>query len=329
MSLQRKKAFILFQLSAEDRSWKGVLLLLGIYIGALLISAVISPWVYLGVQAWHEWAPNALTTEIEDNDFPDYFDRLRWLPTLIALPLVLKACGLLSWSALGVRWRAGGVGQFFGWFGVGLVLLTGVAGLQALHYGASFQVGPMKWLEVLLLALVSGFLIGLLEEIVFRGMVFRMIYTATGPMLALVGTSLFFSYAHFKIPDAMWDPATMEVHALSGFYVAWWTLFGILEDFEFLMFLNLFLFGVVLSLLVFRGQGSLMPVIGFHAGIVAAILTYTEVTNIYEITRQLGMDPFWGSGGLRDGLLTTIAFLVMIFGLTLLPRLLRMNRGGE
>lgn len=324
MLFPRESSYLLFRLSPMERSWRGVVYLLAVYLGALLIAAVLSPWVYWGIQHWHATAPNAFTAEVEDNAFPDYFDRLRWLPTLIALPFVLKACGLLSWSALGVRWRDGGGRAFLRWFAAGFVILVGVAGLQAAHYGAGFRVDAFKALEVLLLAMLSGVLVGLLEEIVFRGMVFRMVYTATGPVVALVATSLFFSYAHFKIPDAMWVEGEHMVHAGSGFYVAGWTLAGIFAAFDPLVFLNLALFGVVLGLLVFLGRGSLMPAIGFHAGIVAAILTYTDVTNIQALTREAGVDPFWGSGGLRDGLLTTLAF-VLTAGL--LAFLLR-KRGG-
>lgn len=304
---------MLFNLGESERSWLGMILLAVLYLGALVIAAVLAPPVHWLIQWWHETAPNALTRDIEDNPFTDTYDRLRWLPTLIALPLVLKVCGLLSWRALGVHFRGGGGRLFLGYFFLGAGMLAGVAVLQANHYGARLDGGMAfeDWVFLLAGALSGGLLIGVLEEIVFRGMAFRMIYTRFGPWLALVGTSLFFSYAHFKIPDFLWEGRTGTVDWGSGWYVAFWTLFGITRDFNPLIFLNLFLFGMVLGALVLRYR-SLMAAVGLHAGIVAAILFYTDATDIQNLTAGEGkLDPLWGSGGLRDGLLTTMSFVLL------------------
>ncbi len=310
---RRRRAFMLFQLGESERSWKGLILLGVLYLGALGIAAVLAPPVYWLIQWWHETAPNPLTRDIEDNPFTDTYDRLRWLPTLIALPFVLKACGLFSWKALGFHFREGGGRLFLGYFFLGAGLLSAVAVFQARHYGADLIESKAlgDWILFFLSALTGGVLIGVLEEIVFRGMAFRMVYTRFGPWVALIGTSLFFSYAHFKIPDFLWEGGPGAVHWGSGWTVAFWTLFGITRDFDPLVFLNLVLFGMVLGALVLRYR-SLMAAVGLHAGIVMAILFYTDATDIQRITAEEKiLDPFWGSGGLRDGLMTTISFVFL------------------
>ena len=186
-----------------------------------------------------------------------------------------------------------------------------MAVLQGSYYGISFQPDITFGKGVFLLsgALLGGLLIGLLEEIVFRGMSFRMFYTWVKPLPALLLTSLFFSYAHFKIPDSVWEQTSGQVDWGSGFFVGFWTLFGILPGWDLLIFVNLTLFGLVLGMLVLR-QRSLMGAVGFHAGIVFAILAYTDATTIHQVVAESGRPHwFWGSGGLRDGFLTTCAFL--------------------
>lgn len=317
--LKRSRTFLLFRLSESEYSFRGVAYLILLYLGALVVAAVLAPPVYWGIQYWHETAPNALTRDIEDNPFSDTYDRLRWLPTLIALPFLLKACGLLSWSALGVSFRGRGLKLFLKTFLLGVVILAGVASLQGIYYGVTFVSthNAGSWAGLLLGAILGGLLIGLLEEVVFRGMSFRMFYTWLRPVPALLLTSLFFSYAHFKMPDAVWEQTPGGVDWGSGFFVGFWTLFGIIPGWDPLVFLNVTLFGLVLGVLVMR-QKSLMGAAGFHAGIVVAILVYTDATTINSQLRAEGLlHWFWGSGGLRDGLLTTFAFLITLLVLCL------------
>jgi len=308
---------MLFQLSESERSSRGIYYLLILYVGALVLAALLAPPAYRLIESWHESSPNALTGRIVGKPFHRYFDRLRWLPTLIALPFLLKACGLFSWNALGVNFRGTGMRRFLYFFAGGTLLLGLIAFIQGMYYGVEFQPGlrPGRVAAILAGALAGGFLLGLLEEIIFRGMVFRMFYTWVKPVPALLLTSLFFGYAHFKYPPALWDATGLEASWAGGWHVAFWTLFGIIKTFDFLVFFNLVLFGVVLCLLVLRYQ-SLMPVIGFHGGIVFAILAYTDLTTVQEVTRELPrLNPFWGSGGLRDGLMATLAFAVIIVAL--------------
>lgn len=311
---ERRAEYMLFGLPVTRSSARGVWWLAALYLGALAVAALLAPALHALLQAWHEASPNAFTERAAGRPFPRTFDRLRWLPTLVALPFLLQACGLLSWRALGVRFCGTGWRQFGFYFLAGVGLLALAASFQAWHYGARLRLGlsAVDVASLVLAALVGGILIGLLEEIVFRGMVFRMFYTWVRPGAALLLTALFFSYAHFKFPAELWDPHLRSGSWMDGWWVAFWTLGGIVHSFDALVFLNLALFGVVLGMLVLRGN-SLMPAIGFHAGIVAAIAAYTGLTDVQDITRRLeAASWFWGTGGMRDGLLTTTAFVFML-----------------
>jgi membrane protease YdiL (CAAX protease family) len=101
-----------------------------------------------------------------------------------------------------------------------------------------------------------------------------MFYTAVRqPWLALALMSAFFAYTHFKVPTSVWLHVAPGVHWDTGFFVAYWTTFGITENFDLAEFVVLALLGLVLGLLTLK-SGSLLPAIGLHAGIVSAMFFY-------------------------------------------------------
>lgn len=332
--MRHERTFMLFNLPPAERTWRGLRLLLAVYLGSLLFAALVSPWVYWGIQNLHEAFPRTFKY-LAFKDFDDYFDRLRWVPVVLSLPIVFVKCHLFSFKQLGIVWGKGGVRRFLGWFGAGFALLLCVSLGQLFFSGAEFKnslhFGGVVW--ILLKALAGGVVLGLLEEIVFRGLILRMFYTAGGPLLAVLLGSLFFAYAHFKMPGEIWQnafPSHQEsdaalVYALefgypppddfqrvtpwSGFFVAGWTLIGISENFQAIKFMNLFLLGIVLSIATLRTH-SLLPAIGLHAGIVFALLSYRKLVDIPA------QSWFFGSNALVDGVLPSL--LLILLGLRFL-----------
>jgi len=105
-------------------------------------------------------------------------------------------------------------------------------------------------------------------------MILRMFYTATRwPILALYVMSAFYAYTHFKVPTSVWLHVAPGVRWDTGFFVAYWTTFGITENFDLAQFVVLWLLGMILGLLTIK-SGSLLPAIGLHAGIVSAMFFY-------------------------------------------------------
>jgi membrane protease YdiL (CAAX protease family) len=87
------------------------------------------------------------------------------------------------------------------------------------------------------------------------------------------------------------------VHWDTGFFVAFWTTFGITENFDLAQFTALFLLGLVLGALTLR-SGSLWPAIGLHAGLVTAMFFY----------RGTGLTDGWTAAGV----LAVILVLVLV-----------------
>jgi len=311
MQFGREREFILFGLSSDDRSWRGVGMLAAVLIGTLLIAAIISPWVYWGVLAWSKAAPNELNLYLAEKDFPRYFDRLRWLSVILLLPLLLKRCGLLSWSSLGYassrrEWR-----EAVNWFGVGLAMLAIVAAVQIFTVGLNLKLSLIsgEFTAVLMIGLMSGLLVAFVEETIFRGVVLRMFYTAISPIAAVIVSALLFAALHFKkVPGSIGLDETVSLG--SGFYVGIWVLFSVFTTFDIFKFINLFFAGLMLNFLFLKSR-SLWPCIGLHAGWVCFRAVYRKVAETNSDAPVL----IWGSETVIDGIFPT--FIMGLFVLAL------------
>ncbi len=316
MRVPRDRSFLLFGLEEKEYSWRGVWLLILVYVGAIIFASIFSPFVYWGIQFWADTAPNRLNTYLAEKDFPRYFDRLRWLPVILLLPWLLKRCRLFSFQKLGfesIR-NPGMGGRTLRWivFGAGLILIAAAGQGMVLGLDTEPELTALKALQILLATLASALLIGVIEEAVFRGMILRMFYTALKPIPAVILSSLFFASVHFKkIPQEVWNDDSAAVTMGSGFFVGFWTLFSVVQTFEFVRFLNLFLFGTILCLLFLR-TGSLWPCVGFHGGVVFARSLYGKYFNL----ETGSTNPFWGSGILLDGYFASILLFLICIWLT-------------
>jgi uncharacterized protein len=82
----------------------------------------------------------------------------------------------------------------------GLILFSIVIG--ALWLLGSYQVlGTNPW-QIMFSALWIGIVPGFVEEIIFRGVLYRIIEESLGTWIALISTSLFFGFAHAANPGA-------------------------------------------------------------------------------------------------------------------------------
>ncbi|HCJ12147.1 MAG: hypothetical protein A2Y14_05705 [Verrucomicrobia bacterium GWF2_51_19] len=290
------------------KSWRGVYLFLGIYFGSLLFAAIVAPVVFKGVLWRHAVAPSELTAYLVDKGLDSFFDRIRWIPVLVGLPWALKVCQLFSLKRLGLRFDKASLRQ--GLRGLILGICVTVAMLVAVHnvYGLRVDSWPRVWTSVGI-ALLSGLILGFLEEIVFRGLLLKVFRDAVQPLFAITLTSLFFAYVHFKIPGYV----AAEVTWTSGLEIAWGVIIGIFKTFqenwarESIHFLNLFLLSTLLCLSVIKWR-TLLFAIGFHAGIVWILLIYKRSIDFVQQPND-----FWlGSGGIHDGFFATMLFIALI-----------------
>lgn len=313
---QRHPAFICFGLAIDRYSWRGVYLLCALYFGGMLLAALLAPWVYYAVQFWNNTAPTDLSQYLARKGFPDYFDRLRYLPVVIGLPWLLKVTQLWSWSGLGFTFSRRSLREFFVWAVLGCVMLEIVIFVQMetiyVTDDARYMYGEAG--KLLLKVLFSALMVAFLEQLVFRGLVFRLFYTAMRPMPAIVAGALFFAYVHFKMPDNVWNATGGEVSSFSGFYVAWWSLLAITREFQWVPFLNLLILGVLHNMLFLRVR-SLWAGVGLHTGFVFMIMAYQKLFNTY----QADSPSFVGTERIVDGFLPGLLMIGMIIMLLMRP----------
>lgn len=201
--------------------------------------------------------------------------------------------------------------------GVGLVAGTALIQSLAIPIRLKPDLSLESVSEILFMALAGGLLGGFLEEIVFRGLIFRLFYRSGSSLFAVVGSALFFAYTHFKMPDFISEQTNQVVSWGSGFFVGYWTLIGISQDFDALRFFTLLVLGIALGLL-FLQKRSLMPCIGLHTGIVAAMLCYRKGAVVTEKHWLLDSDS------LTDGVLP-----LALLGLLALMLAIRQNSGAR
>ncbi len=310
--MKRDSFFQLYDLKEDESSFRGIWLIVILYFGSLLFSAVVAPLVFRLV---HILDPET-QSYLANKPFSDYFDRGRLLCLLILFPVLMKKANLLSWKRLG--YLEGGWRHFRKWFAIGV-------GMMSIVYLVDFGFGILEprdnwtWgyqLEKVALGLIGAILIGLMEETFFRGFVFRTFYTALKPVPAIIGSSLFFAYLHFKMADEVMEHIPPAQIGFDDSLVAiWGTLTAFTTGFDPLLFFNLFLVGVLLCL-AFLYTKNLWTCVGLHAGWVVCIQSLFKTFNEVE-----GAHPFFGTERVADGYLVTLFLIGFVVLFCLLMKL--------
>ena len=283
----------------EERSPRGIVALLALFLGSLVVAAVMAPPVMRLARDLAELWPTRPTLYLAEKELPRYFDRLRWLVVLAGLPWVARAAGIRDHVSLGLRLDGDRWRKAVGWLLVGLAMVGSMSGLQLLFGGARLRPvenGPAL-LETVLLALLSALFIGVLEELVFRGVVLRAFLQATASgVWAIVLASLFFALVHFqRVPSDRWKGDSTSTTA-DALVVAWESLRGSVSQIRWDLALGLFLAGSILCLVAMSAR-SLIPAMALHGGWVWAALVHRRLVE----TGGGGGVRLWGGRALLDG----------------------------
>ena len=206
---------------------------------------------------------------------------LQLLPALIAYLVLVKLIEQRRVRELSLRAvTTFGIGGFM----TGAVLFSIVAGLLWLLgvYHVTAINPNVKWLPQVLVAGVGA---GIGEEIIARGVIFRMIEEGLGTWFALVVSALFFGGAHIFNPGAtLWSSAAIAIEA-----------------------------GVMLALL-YHVTRSLWACIGLHAawnimqGTFYGIPVSGGAVDGWLVSNRTG--PTWLSGGVFGAEASVVALLV-------------------
>ena len=185
----------------------------------------------------------------------------------------------LTWTSLGVGRafpRQWGVGFALGVLMLGLHAL-GLLALDIRGLNGNVLSDGGRLLAVLGKALATGVIVALLEEIIFRGVLFAYVRKISGPTAAVTISAFYYACLHFL--GSKWTPALAEIGWDTGFRVVaagFAHLAAITPD----AFLALFIAGVLLAcirVIVPVGLGYCM---GLHAGWVFVIKTAKPLTHV-------------------------------------------------
>ena len=307
---------------------RGLWLLLVLYLGTLVAAALVTPPVYWWIHGWAEGGSGDLAAYLAEKGLPRYFDRIRWLLVLLALPWLCRATGLTSRPALGLTGGRPAWLLAAAWLAAGLAMVAAVAGGQLAGGTAELQApgAASEVLAALAAAALAAVLIAFFEELVFRGVVFRLAHRALPAWGSVPVAAGIFAVLHFqKVPSDAWpggaggEPVTWT----SGFTVAWRSVAAMSGTADLHVLAALFLAGSVLCLLYLR-HGTLLAPIGLHAGWVLAAQLHR---------RFVAVDPaaataLWGGKNLIDGALPLGLLALLAAGMLLAMRYSAARIGG-
>lgn len=265
-----------------------------IYLAVVFLgAAAVAPWVYLGAQKLA--TVSAVFTGIADQPFHRYVNRCLYGIALLGLWPLLGALHLRSPRELGLHSPAQFWRKILTGFGVGFGTLA-LAAFLTLTFGARQPNGDLSLallVKLVFKATVSGLVVALLEEVLFRGVAFGGLRKSLVPTLALLLSASLYSAVHFYERP----PAPPSVTWFTGFETLA-HMFQRIADVQRLIpgFFSLLLAGMILGW-AFHSTGTLWFSIGLHGGWVFWLKSYATLTLPIE-----GIDPtFWGSGRLYDG----------------------------
>ncbi|MBC2608220.1 CPBP family intramembrane glutamic endopeptidase [Pelagicoccus albus] len=301
--MKRDSKHMLYGLTPEQSSLKGIWLLCLLYFGSILSGAILS---LIAFKITHAVDPDG-SSYLAGKPYPNFLDRARWLSVLCLLPYLFIQCRLTNWKAIGFSRPA--LKTFLTWFSIGIPMILIIYGFNTLTGAFEFTWNTESILSRLLDAAVASFLIGSLEEIVFRGLVFRMFYTALRPLTAVLLSSFFFAVLHFKAPDFTLGVITpSEVGIAEAARIALTTAVAVFTQFDLKYLMAIFLVGVVLHQ-VFLITNNLWSSIAIHAGWVFTIKVFGKA---FATTEKA--DAFSGTTNVADGYWVSIVLLVFIAG---------------
>jgi membrane protease YdiL (CAAX protease family) len=234
----------------------------------LALTCVISPWLALGA----DWVQSRWSGAFDERlPFSRIFNRAFMVAGIIlffCFRRYLMASELKALLAVD-RYRAGR--DLF--FGLGLAVASMAALLVAMTvadvFTPFFRLSLAASVSRFFSALLSGTFAGFLEEVFFRGILFRGLYMKGRAPRAYLLANLFYSVLHFVKPGERYYIDGIE--PLAGFQHLLLTFAPFLEPLDLLPGITgLFLIGAVLSLALAR-TGTLYLAIGLHAGWVLSL----------------------------------------------------------
>ena len=284
--------------------WALVIYVVAVFLGG----ALLAPWLYWLAQTFAHTFPH-----IAAAPFHRFVDRSLLLFAFAGLWPLLRALGMISWRELGLTRPHGQLKKLTGGLLVGFVSLAVVAGM-AFASGNRVFIQTMTFYKVITLifsAIGTAVIVGIIEEILFRGGVFGGLRKLFYWPFALLISSVIYALVHFLRHAELTGAVTWN----SGLVLLPQMLGGFADFYAFVpAFFNLTLAGILLGL-AYQRTGNLYFSIGLHAGWIFWLKTYGAVS----ATAPHAATWFLGTGKMMDGWMAFIVLAVTLAFFKFLP----------
>lgn len=303
--LKKDGEFMLLGLGAGQKSYFGVKLFFCVYIMAVLFAALLtapSRWL---VEWVNNVSPSDLSAYLMRKKLYVYFNRLCYFFIIIGLPYIMGRLRLFSFANLGLKLEKDSLRVYGKCFLYGVLMAVSVFALQMIFCDVEFAHKSFgKVLGALAGAAASAFVVGILEETIFRCLIFRCFYTAFSTAAAVAFTSAFFAYKHFRVPHSIYKSIVGDTGFDTGFVIAYYDSFGIFYEFSAIIFASLFVFGAMLNIVYLRTKNLWAPA-AIHSGIVFIMLSYNKL-----FTMKSEPSLFFGTFRMTDGFVSILIMAV-------------------
>ncbi|HMJ67146.1 MAG TPA: CPBP family intramembrane glutamic endopeptidase, partial [Candidatus Binatia bacterium] len=239
--------------------------------------------------------------------FYRFVSRSLQIVALVGLWPLLRFFRIDSWKAVGLQRAPDWQKQLRSGFCLGLVSL-GFVGAAALISGARVWDSHLRLISVvsgLAGAVVSAIIVALLEETLFRGVIFGALRQFNHWVTALAISSAVYSLVHFfEKPSVI----AADIKWSSGLELLPQMLSG-LADVDRLVpaFFVVLLLGAILGV-AYQRTGSLYYSIGLHAGWIFWLKSFGVLT----ANHGSAMTHLWGSAKMIDGWFTVLVLLPIL-----------------
>ena len=285
------------------KSYQRLLIFILLVLG---VTAVVSPWA---ATAW-DLISGASAAAAEDRiPFSRFFDRFFMISGIVLFFSCRSLLKIDSLSQLGLspRTRAASDVAAGLCFALGSMFALGFIMSTAGVYEVFFRLSLGESVELYLKAILTGLTVGFLEEIFFRGIIFRGLLEDWKPLPAFLTANLFYSALHFVKPGEQYFLSGVEPWA--GFRHLFSTFAPFLEPTEIVPgMIGLLLIGIVLSYAFLR-TGTLYLSIGLHAGWIISIKT----VRVFGDYRRESLGWLFGSTDPKivSGVLTWVGIILV------------------
>jgi uncharacterized protein len=299
------------------------------FVATVLLAALIFPHLYIaGKQfavsaqqheypAFMEWLAKSAGRAKPER----YLSRALMIGGLICLPIVngrMKPLGLAIFSGGSQLTRRQSFAR--GWYflgGFGIAVLVQALLILFLYFFGVLHPKQADWSVGMIVckAFLPALGAGIIEEFLFRGILFGVWQRACSVVCACVGTSLIFSVCHFLRPAS-----ELVIADPSAWYAGFELLDSIFSQASHLQsitpdFLSLMSLGLVLSWCRIKAGSLLLP-IGIHAGFVFALKSFSLLCAV-DTTE---LSPYLLGTDAKSGLLPLISLALSFAGCVCLIR---------